>query len=97
MTRTVVPVDDKLDLPDPEIIADACNLVAICMEHPEPDAERALVVLRRPGTADVSDADESIFRVMSAEAAGRDTTPWAFYVTGPDGFREATASTDGMS
>ncbi|HUY45186.1 MAG TPA: hypothetical protein VMV92_05620 [Streptosporangiaceae bacterium] len=47
------------------------------------DDETALVVLRRPGTASVSDADERIFRVLCGSAARRDTVPWAFYVATP--------------
>jgi len=88
-THAVIPVDDKLDMPDPDDIAGLCDFVAFCMEHPMP-GERALVALRRPGTAGVCDADEYIFRVMSEAAANHDTVPWAFYVTGPDGVHEVT-------
>jgi hypothetical protein len=89
-THAVMPVDDKLDMPDPDDIAGLCDLVALCMEHPMP-GERALVALRRPGTAGICDADEYIFRVMSEAVANRATVPWAFYVTGPDGVHEVSA------
>jgi hypothetical protein len=88
-TRTVIPVDDKLHLPDPDEIVAWRDLVALCTEHAGPDQE-ALVVLRRPGKADISDANEYIFRVMSCAAASRDTAPWTFYVTGPDGVRKVS-------
>jgi hypothetical protein len=81
-TRAVIPVDDKLTVPDPADTADLCRLIASCMRHPMPGQEHALVVLRRPGPAKVSDADEYVFRTM-AEAVGHDTTPWTFYVTAP--------------
>jgi len=88
-THAVMPVDDKLDLPDPDNIAGLCDLAALCTEHPMP-GERALVALRRPGTAGICEADEYIFRVMSEAVANHDTVPWAFYVTGPDGVHELT-------
>ena len=59
------------------------------MAHPTDD-ETALIVLRRPGPATISDADTYIFRVMREAAADRETTPWAFYVTGPDGVQQVT-------
>src|SRR5260370_28154735 len=59
------------------------------MEHPMRD-ERALVVLRRPGSAEISDADKYVFRVMCEAAAGRKTAPCAFYVTGPERVQEVT-------
>jgi hypothetical protein len=88
-TRAVIPVDDKLDMPDPGNMASLCDLIALCMEHAEPGTEVS-IVLRRPDTAGISDADEYIFRVMSEAAASRDTVPWTFYVAGPDGVHEVS-------
>jgi hypothetical protein len=90
-TRAAVPVDDELDLPDRVNIAGLCDLVAGFLEHATAD-ETALVVLRRPGTAGISQADEYIFRVLCDAAAHRDTAPWAFYVAAPDGIWELTGA-----
>jgi hypothetical protein len=84
--RAYLPFDSSLDLSDPDGIAGECNVVASMMERPLPD-EIALVVLRRPGPVEVSEADEYIFRMMCQAVAGRRTAPWWFYVTGPDGVR----------
>ena len=88
-TRAIIPVDDKLDLPEPDNIAGLCDLVAQCMERPMHD-ETALVVLRRPGPTEISEADQYIFRAMCEAAAGCKTVPWVFYVTGPGGAQEVT-------
>jgi hypothetical protein len=85
----VLPVDDRLDLPEPDDIASWCDLLAHFMEHPRRE-ETALVVLQRPGPANISDADKYIYRVMREAAAGLQTAPWAFYVTGPDGVQQVT-------
>jgi hypothetical protein len=90
-TKAVIPVDDEIGLPDPDDIAGWCDLLADFMTHPLP-AETAVIALRRPGTAGISPADEYIFHVMSEAAASRDTAPWVFFVTGPDGVRELPAS-----
>jgi hypothetical protein len=81
-THAVIPVDGNLDRPEPGAIAGWCDLIATFMEHGPlfDDAETALVVLRRPGTASLSDADEYIFRVLCEAVARRGTAPWAFYV-----------------
>jgi hypothetical protein len=84
-----MPVDDPLGLPEPDNIAGLCDLVALFMEHPMRH-ESALVVLRRPASTEISDADQYVFRTMCEAAAGRETGPWAFYVTGPDGALEIT-------
>lgn len=83
-TRAVLPVDNRLDLPDSDNIAGLCDLLANFLEHPM-GGETALVILHRPGTTGISDADKYIFRILSEAAASRDTSPWTFYVTGPDG------------
>jgi hypothetical protein len=85
-TRAYLPFDSSLDLPDPDGIAVDCGVIASMMERPLPD-EIAFVVLRRPGPAEISEADQYILRVLCHAAAGRQTAPWRFYVTGPDGVR----------
>ncbi len=85
----ILPVDDRLDLPEPDAIAGWCDLLVHFMERPMRDVT-ALVVLQRPGPAEISDADRYIFRVMCQAAAGLQTMPWAFYVTGPDGVQQVT-------
>ena len=92
-THAVLPVDNRLDMGDPENIAGVCELVAgligpsICHED-----EEALVVLRRPASPEPSLADEHIFRLIREAAATRETAPWSFFVTGPDGARELWTS-----
>ena len=44
----ILPVDDRLDLPEPDAIAGWCDLLAHFMERPMRDVT-ALVVLQRPG------------------------------------------------
>jgi hypothetical protein len=88
-THAVVPVDDRLDMGDPDNIASLCKLVAgligpsRCHED-----EEALVVLRRPAPPEPTLADEHIFRLIREAAATRETARWSFFVTGPDGARE---------
>ena len=52
--------------------------------------EKAMIVLRRPGSAKISQADGYIFRLVRQAAVGRETAPWAFSLVGPDGIREVT-------
>lgn len=91
-THAVLPVDNRLDMGDAENIAGLCELVAgligpsLCHED-----EEALVVLRRPASPEPSPADEHIFRLIREAAASRETAPWSFFVTGPDGARELHA------
>jgi hypothetical protein len=59
------------------------------MDHPRDD-ETALVVLRRPESEKISDADKYIFRVMCEATVGLQTMPWAFYVNTPDGVKQVT-------
>ena len=49
-----------------------------------------MIVLRRPGSPQVSDANAHIFRQVRQAAARRETAPWAFHVAGPAGTREVT-------
>jgi hypothetical protein len=49
-----------------------------------------MIVLRRPGPAEISEADAYIFRLVRQAAIGRETAPWAFYVAGPDRVRKVT-------
>ena len=91
-THAVVPVDNRLDMGDPDSIADDCELVASLMGPPGcHQGEEALVVLRRPAPPDPSPADERIFRLIREAAATRETAPWSFFITGPDGARELHA------
>jgi len=88
-THAMLPIDDRLDMPDRRHVTRLCEIVGMCLApsscHEE---EEALVVLRRPGPAVISEADAYIFRLVCEAAAGRDTAPWTFYVTGPDGAKQ---------
>lgn len=91
-THAVVPVDNRLDMGDPDNIAGDCELVASLMGPPGcHEGEEALVVLRRPAPPDPSPGDERIFRLIREAAATRETAPWSFFITGPDGARELHA------
>jgi hypothetical protein len=93
-TRAVLPVDDSLDMPDEETITGLCHLVGSLIRPPGcHDGEKAMVVLRRPGPAEISAADACIFRLVRDAAAGQEAAPWAFYVVGPDGVCELPAMT----
>ncbi|MBV9448449.1 MAG: hypothetical protein JO345_21400 [Streptosporangiaceae bacterium] len=91
-TKAVLPLDDSLDVPDRKDIEGWCDLMALFLKRPAVYDGEALVALRRPGTmrAGISEADEYIFRALCEATARRDTVPWAFYVTGPDGVWEVT-------
>ena len=93
-TRAVLPVDDSLDMPDEENITGLCQLVGSVLQPPGcHDGEKAMVVLRRPGPPEISEADACIFRLVRDAAAGHQTVPWTFYVVGPDGVCELPAMT----
>ena len=88
-THAVLPIDDRLDMPDREDIADVCKRAAACLTFPlRHEDEQALVVLRRPAPPALSAADAYIFRLVCAAATERDTAPWTFCVTGPGGAKE---------
>src|SRR5580693_6556881 len=90
-THAVLPVDDRLDVPDKDSITGLCALVGSLMSPPLcHDDEKAMIVLRRPGPAEISEADAYIFRLVRQAAIGREAAPWAFHVVGPDGIREVT-------
>ena len=90
-THAVLPVDDRLDMPDRKSITGLCDLVGSLMSPPLcHDDEKAMIVLRRPGPAEISEADAYIFRLVRQAAIGRETAPWTFHVVGPDGIREVT-------
>jgi hypothetical protein len=90
-THAVLPVDDRLDTPDKESISGLCALVGSLMSPPLcHDDEKAMIVLRRPGPAEISEADAYIFHLVRQAAIGRETAPWTFHVVGPDGIREVT-------
>jgi hypothetical protein len=85
-TRAVIPVDNQLDPGDRVTLGAKCDEVADLLVKPECyDLVIAAVVLRRPAPATPSRADRQIFRLLTKAAATRDTVPWSFYVTGPDG------------
>jgi hypothetical protein len=93
-THAVLPVDSRLDKPDTEHITRLAKIVAIGLTFPLSYArEEALVVLRRPAPAEISEADACIFRVVCEAATARETAPWRFYVTGPEGERECFSQT----
>jgi hypothetical protein len=84
--RAVIPVDNRLDAGDPATVAAKCGDVADLLGEPECyGIAIASVVLRRPASLRPSRADRQIFRRLMKAAATRDTVPWSFYVTGPDG------------
>jgi hypothetical protein len=90
-THAVLPVDDRLDMPDRKSITGLCDLVGSLMRpsvcH---DDEKAMIVLRRPGPTEISEADAYIFRLVCQAVIGRETAPWTFHVVGPDGIQEVT-------
>jgi hypothetical protein len=90
-TRAALPVDDKLDMPDETSIGGLCDLIASLISPPLHHCdEKAMIVLRRPGPAEVSEADAHIFRLVRQATAGRKTMPWVFHVVGPAGIRQVT-------
>jgi hypothetical protein len=53
--HAVLPVDDRLGMPDKESIAGLCALVGSLISPPPcHDDEKAMIVLRRPGPAEIS-------------------------------------------
>lgn len=90
-THATLPVDDMLDLPNQEITTGlwdlAASLISPASCHRD---ERAMIVLRRPGSAEVSEADLEIFRLVRQAAVDRKTASWTFHVVGPGGMRQVT-------
>ena len=85
-THAALPVDDRLDMPDEEDLTGLCDLVGKLMRPPRcHDDEKAMMVLRRPGSPEISEADAHIFGQVRRAAACRETAPWAFHVAGPAG------------
>ena len=90
-THAVLPVDDRLGMPDDENLTGLCDLIGSLLRPPRcHDDEKAMIVLRRPGSPEISEADAHIFRQVRQAAARRETAPWAFHVAGPAGTREVT-------
>jgi hypothetical protein len=90
-THATLPVDDRLDTPDKENVAGLSDLIGSLISPPRCHGdEKAMIVLRRPGSAEISEADAYIFRMLRQAPVGRETAPWASYVAGPDGIREVT-------
>ena len=86
----VLPIDNRRHRPEPVAIADLCDFIGLLIDRSglASDDDMALVVLRRPGPARVSDADRYIFRLLCEAAARRDTIRWAFYVVTPPGIQK---------
>ena len=62
------------DMPDKENITGLCDLVGSLIRPPLcHDDEKAMIVLRRPGSAKISEADGYIFRLVrqAADRAGK--------------------------
>jgi hypothetical protein len=90
-THATLPIDDRLDMPDKENITGLCDLVGSLIRPPPcHNDEKAMIVLRRPGSVEISEADAYIFRLVRQATADRETAPWTFHVVGPDGMRELT-------
>jgi hypothetical protein len=90
-TRATLPIDDRLDMPDQEYITGLCDLIGGLISPPLcHDDEKAMVVLRRPGPAKLSEADVYIFRLVCQAVGGRETAPWTFHVVGQNGIQEVT-------
>jgi hypothetical protein len=90
-THATLPVDDRLDMPDRGNITGLCDLVGSLISTPLcHDDEKAMIVLRRPGLMEISEADAYIFRMVRQACAGQKIAPWAFHVVGPGGTREVT-------
>jgi hypothetical protein len=94
-THAALPVDDRLDLPDREHITRLSDVVAMFLTRPlcHDHDEEALIVLRRPADAAISEADAYVFRMVCEATANRDTAPWTFHVAGPDGARQCFRQT----
>ena len=76
------------DMPDRGNIAGLCDLAGSLIRPPLcHDDEKTMIVLRRPGPMQISEADAYIFRLVRQVCAGRKTAPWAFHVVGPGGTR----------
>jgi hypothetical protein len=90
-THAVWPIDDSLRMPDEASITGICNLIASFIRpsscHRD---EKAMVALRRPDRAEISEADAHIFRLIRQAAADREAAPWTFHVVGPDGIQQVT-------
>ena len=90
-THAVLPVDDSLGMPDDENLAGLCDLVGSLLRPPRcHDDEKAMIVLRRPESPEISEADAHTFAQVRQAVARRETAPWAFHVAGPAGTRDVT-------
>jgi hypothetical protein len=90
-THAVLPVDDSLGMPGDENLTGLCDLIGSLLRPPRcHDDEKAMIVLRRPGSPEISEADAHIFAQVRQAVARRETAPWAFHVVGPAGTHEVT-------
>jgi hypothetical protein len=54
-THAVLPVDDSLGMPDDENLTGLCDLIGSLLRPPRcHDDEKAMIVLRRPGSPEIS-------------------------------------------
>jgi hypothetical protein len=75
-----LPVDDRLGMPDRGNITGLCDLVGCLISTPPcHDDEKAMIVLRRPGPMQISEAD-TYFRMVRQAYADQKTAPWAFQI-----------------
>src|SRR5215469_5143137 len=63
----VVPIDDVPELPDPRLVGNICFVIADVLAHQVPGGT-AVVVLTRPGSETVDDADRYWFRTIHGAA-----------------------------
>jgi hypothetical protein len=90
-THATLPVEDSLSMANKEGVAGLCDLVSTLIGPPVCHSnEKAMIVLRRAGPTEISEADAYIFRLVRRACAGRKTAPWAFYLVGTGGIRELT-------
>lgn len=96
-TRASLPIDNRLDMPDAENITWLCDFTGDLVRPSHcHEGEQAMVVLRRPGPPEISEADAHIFRLVREAIAGRaatgqGTAAWTFHVVGPEGMQEVTS------
>ena len=70
MGSPVLPVDDSLGMPDDEDLTGLCDLTGSLLRPPRcHDDEKAMIVLRRPGSPEISEADAHIFAQVRKAAA----------------------------
>jgi len=69
----VVPIDDVPERPDPRLVGNVCFVIADVLAHQVPGGT-AVVVLTRPGSETVDDADRYWFRTIHGAAREHDAS-----------------------